>query len=121
MHTSRKRKIQIRAESDKAFIGKTVVFGVLDRNLRQVRARVVPNVKSETLQNAILNEVQPGSKVYTDAAVGYDHLAKQFAHEVVNHAREYVNGQVHTQGLDNFWSLLKDSAWYLRCCGTVSP
>ena len=67
----------------------------------------MPNVKRETLQNAILNEVQPGSKVYTDAAVGYDHLAKQFAHEVVNHAKEYVRDQVHTQGLENFWSLLK--------------
>ena len=99
MHRSRKRAIQIRNESDKSYIGKTAVVGVLDRNLRQVRCKVVPNVKRETLQDAILNEVQPGSKVYTDAAVGYDHLAKEFAHEVVNHAKEYVNGQVHTQGL----------------------
>lgn len=83
------------------------VFGVLDRNLRQVRAKVVPNIKRETLQNAVLNEVHPGSKVYTDAAVGYDHLAKQFVHEVVNHTQEYVRGEVHTQELDNFWSLLK--------------
>ena len=107
MHRSRKRAIQIRAEADKSYIGKTAVVGVLDRNLRQVRCKIVPNVKRETLQNAILNEVHPGSRVYTDAAVGYDHLAKQFAHEVVNHANEYVRGQVHTQGLDNFWSLLK--------------
>jgi hypothetical protein len=85
------------------------VFGVLDRELRQVRAKVVPNVKRETLQNAVLNEVERGSKVYTDAAVGYDHLAKQFVHEVVNHTQEYVRGEVHTQGLDNFWSLLKRS------------
>jgi transposase-like protein len=86
---------------------KVPVFGVLDRRLRQVRARVVPNVKRETLQNAVLNQVMRGSKVYTDAAVGYDHLAKEFVHEVVNHMQEYVRGEVHTQGLDNFWSLLK--------------
>ncbi len=88
---------------------KVPVFGVLDRELRQVRAKVVPNVKRETLQNAVLNEVERGSKVYTDAAVGFDHLAKEFIHEVVNHAQEYVRGEVHTQGLDNFWSLLKRS------------
>lgn len=40
---------------------------------------------------------------------GYDHLAKEFVHEVVNHTQEYVRGEVHTQGLDNFWSLLKRS------------
>ncbi len=110
MHKARKAKLHERRGQGMrgdTYVGKTAVFGVLDTNLRQVRAKVVPNVKRETLQNAILNEVQPGSRVYTDAAVGYDHLAKQFAHEVVNHAKEYVRGQVHTQGLYNFWSLRK--------------
>jgi transposase-like protein len=103
MH-ARRREARYKALSARP---KTPVFGVLDRELRQVRARVVPNVKRETLQNEILNQVHRGSKVYTDCAVGYDHLRKEFVHEVVNHAKEYVNGQVHTQGLDNFWSLLK--------------
>jgi transposase-like protein len=107
MHKSRKAKVHARDEGNKHYVGKTAVFGVLDRELRQVRTKVVPNVKRETLQNEILNQVHRGSKVYTDAAVGYDHLRKEFVHEVVNHAKEYVNGQVHTQGLDNFWSLLK--------------
>jgi transposase-like protein len=106
MHKIRKAKVQAEDIGAK-FVGKTSVFGVLDRELRQGRAKVIPNVKRETLQNAVLNEVERGSKVYTDAAVGYDHLAKDFVHEVVNHAKEYVNGQVHTQGIDNFWSLLK--------------
>lgn len=107
MHKSRKAKVHARDEGNKHYVGKTAVFGVLDRELRQVRTKVVPNVKRETLQNEILNQVHRGSKVYTDAAVGYDHLSKEFVHEVVNHAKEYVHGQVHTQGLDNFWSLLK--------------
>jgi transposase-like protein len=115
MHKGRAKKMQeTRAEVDpdeyfQRYANKTVVMGMFDRESRQVRAKVVPNVKRETLQNAVRNEVQRGSKVYTDAAVGYDHLAKQFVHEVVNHTQEYVRGEVHTQGLDNFWSLLKRS------------
>jgi transposase-like protein len=87
--------------------GKTVVQGILDRNLREVRAAVVPNIKRETLQNAILNNVKYGSTVYTDDAVGYDKLHSRFVHDVVNHSEEYVRGRVHTNGLENFWSLLK--------------
>jgi transposase-like protein len=87
--------------------GKTVVQGIFDRNLRQVRANVVPNVKRETLQNAILNNVKYGSTVYTDDAVGYDKLHSRFVHDVVNHSEEYVRGRVHTNCLENFWSLLK--------------
>lgn len=87
---------------------KTPVMGMLDRELRQVRAKVVPNVRRETLQNEILNQVQPGAKVYTDSATAYDMMkAQPFIHEAVNHVQEYVRGEVHTQGIENFWSLLK--------------
>jgi transposase-like protein len=87
---------------------KTPVMGLLDRELRQVRAKVVPNVKRETLQTEILNQVSNGSTVYTDSATGYDRLAAQeYVHETVNHMLEYVRGEVHTQGIENFWSLLK--------------
>jgi len=107
MHKSRKAKIQARDGVKGGFVGKTAVHGILDRHYRQVRAKVVPNVGRETLQNAILNNVTPFAKVYTDEHVGYDGLSKQFVHKVVNHSREYVRGQVHTQGIENFWSLLK--------------
>jgi len=86
---------------------KTAVQGILDRDARQIRAKVIPNVKRETLQNEILNNVQFGSKLYTDNAVAYNELASTYAHEVVNHQMEYVRGRVHTNGLENFWSLLK--------------
>jgi transposase-like protein len=87
---------------------KTPVMGMLDRELRQVRAKVVPNVRRETLQNEILNQVQSGAKVYTDSATAYDMMkAQPFIHEAVNHVQEYVRGEVHTQGIENFWSLLK--------------
>lgn len=110
MHRKRKAKLQaqqtlgLRTDS---YVGKTAVQGVLDRYYRQIRTKVLPDVKRETLQNTILDNVTPFAKVYTDEAVQYDKLEKNFVHKVVNHMQEYVNGQVHTQGIDNYWSLLK--------------
>jgi transposase-like protein len=87
---------------------KVPVMGMLDRDARQVRAKVIPDIKRETLQNEILNQIEKKSTVYTDRAPAYDHLAlKDFVHETVNHVEEYVRGEVHTQGIENFWSLLK--------------
>jgi transposase-like protein len=107
MHKDRKARVQARDGLKGGFVGKTAVHGMLDRELRQVRASVMPNVKRESLQNAILDNVTPFAKVYTDEATGYIGLDKNFVHKVINHSQEYVNGQVHTQGIENFWSLLK--------------
>jgi transposase-like protein len=83
-------------------------MGMLDRESRQVRAKVIPNVRRETLQNEILNQIGKGTTVYTDGFAAYDRLStKEYVHETVNHIEEYVRGQVHTQGIENFWSLLK--------------
>jgi transposase-like protein len=87
---------------------KAIVMGMRDRETRQVRAKVVPNVRRETLQNAILENIEKKSAVYTDAATGYYNLAeKDFIHETVDHVQQYVRGQIHTNGIENFWSLLK--------------
>jgi transposase-like protein len=110
MHKSRKAKLQaIRGQERRGdvYLGKTAVQGILDRDLRQVRCKVIPNVRRETLQNEILKQVRYGTKVYTDSAPSYDMLHHRFVHDFVNHAERYVNGQVHTNGLENFWSLLK--------------
>lgn len=112
MHKSRRANMQAIASNtygmNRHAIGKTIVMGMLDRDLRKVRASVIPNVKRATLQEQILNNVAGGATVYTDDATGYRYsLAEGFAHEVVSHAQEYVRGQVHTQGIENFWSLLK--------------
>jgi transposase-like protein len=88
-------------------IGKTIVMGMLDRNARQIRAKVVPNVSRTTLHNAVLNNVEHGTNVYTDQAPAYQRLNQTYLHEIVNHAESYVRGRVHTNGLENFWSLLK--------------
>lgn len=103
MHADRRKTIEQKGPR----ANKTIVFGILDRDLRQVRAKVVPDLKRELLQNEILNQVKHGSTIYTDSAVGYDKLHYRFVHDVVNHTERYVNGQVHTQGIENFWSLLK--------------
>jgi transposase-like protein len=101
---------RIRAEGKGPYKNKTIVHGILDRDLRKVRATVVPNVSRETLQNAIFNNVKYGSTIYTDNAVAYDNgMQRRFIHDVVNKTETYVRGQVHVNGMENFWSLLKRS------------
>ena len=104
MHADRRARWEAKRGGS---VGKTVVMGILDRDARQVRAKVVPDVKRETLQNEVLQNVKYGSAVYTDDAVGFDKLHARYIHDVVNHAEAYVKGRVHTNGLENFWSLLK--------------
>ncbi len=84
--------------------GKTPVFGMLDRDLREVRAKVVPNVKRETLQNELLEQVEHGSEVYTDQATVYDELHQKFVHDVVDKVYGYVNGKVHVNDLPPIFS-----------------
>lgn len=104
MHANRRAKLNLSMRRD----NKTAVMGMLDREARQVRATVIPNVKRETLQNEILRQIEKGSTVYTDGYPSYDTLkAQDFIHETVNHVDEYVRGNIHTQGIENFWSLLK--------------
>jgi transposase-like protein len=109
MHKSKRRELRETREAlyETGQMNKTIVQGFLDRELRQVRAKVVPNVKRDTLQNEVLREVKHGSVVYTDEAVGYDQLHSKFIHDVVNKMETYVDGQVHVNGMENFWSLLK--------------
>jgi transposase-like protein len=104
MHRDRRLRMQTAQKGNQ----KAIVMGMLERESRQVRAMVVPNVKRETLQAAILNEIETGSTVYTDGYPAYDNLtAKDYIHATVSHVEEYVRGEVHTQGIENFWSLLK--------------
>jgi len=104
MHNDRRLRMQTAEKGNQ----KAIVMGMLDRESRQIRAKVIPNVRRDVLQAEILNGVQSGSTVYTDGYPGYDHLLlKGYLHQVINHTQEYVRGQVHTQGIDNFWSLLK--------------
>jgi transposase-like protein len=88
---------------------KSIVMGMKTRTTRQVRAMVIPDAKRTTLQEKILEHVGWGSHIYTDQWVGYDNLSKtnHFVHKTVNHMVEHVKGSVHTNGIENFWALLK--------------
>jgi transposase-like protein len=86
---------------------KTVVMGFRERDTGKVRAQVIPDAKASTLRPAVDAAVQAGSAVYTDQWTGYTGLESRFDHRTVNHAERYVDGRVHTNGIENFWALLK--------------
>ena len=85
---------------------KTIVFGALERG-GKVRTMVVGDRKRATLQTCVKEHVEAGSALYSDALKSYDGLAQEYAHQVIDHAEKYVDGKIHTNGMDNFWSLLK--------------
>src|SRR5216684_6308939 len=86
---------------------KTPVIGILERG-GEVRAMMVPTRRKHHLQAEIRAHVKAGSAIYTDALLSYQGLKQQdFIHQTIDHAEKYVDGQVHTNGLENFWSLLK--------------
>ena len=102
MHVSkRERRITGTGTKDK-----TPVMGILERG-GKVRTAVIPNRKKKAIQSEVRKHVEAGSALYTDFLLSYDGLAGEFAHKVVDHAVQYVDGQIHTNGLENYWSLLK--------------
>ncbi len=116
MHKSRKLRIERervrfqRGNLPPGYYGKTPVMGIFDRETRRVRAKVVPNVKRETLhRRRFWKNIEHGSAIYTDEGPysAYHNLREKFVHETVNHLSAYVRGQVHTNCLEIFWSLTK--------------
>ncbi len=103
MHADkRRRRITETGTKDKI-----AVQGILERG-GEVRAAVVGNRRKHALQSNIRAHVKAGSAIYTDALMSYQGLKHQgFQHQVVDHAESYVDGQIHTNGLENFWSLFK--------------
>ncbi|HEV2383600.1 MAG TPA: IS1595 family transposase [Terriglobia bacterium] len=102
MHQS-KRAVKIHGTGGR---DKTPVMGFLERG-GDVRTAVVVNRKKSVLQDEVKKNVSAGAALYSDALASYDGLDGEFFHQVVDHAVEYVRGNVHTNGLENFWSLLK--------------
>ncbi|MGD0743518.1 MAG: IS1595 family transposase [Verrucomicrobiota bacterium] len=87
-------------------VGKAIVMGILERD-GKVKTKHIPNTKLQTLQNEVYQNVEKGAQIFTDYWVGYKGLARDFIHQVIDHAKEYVRGNVHTNGMENYWSLLK--------------
>jgi hypothetical protein len=102
MHKAeRKRKITGTGPKDK-----TPIIGVKQRG-GELRAAVVRDTKRATLDPHIERHVEPGTTVYTDTLLAHRSLSANYDHATVDHAERYVDGQVHVNGLENFWSLLK--------------
>jgi transposase-like protein len=85
---------------------KVIVGGVLERG-GKVRTQILQNRERHVLQALVRDNVECGSQLSTDDCHSYWGLDKEYAHGIVDHAKEYVNGQIHTNGLENFWSLVK--------------
>ncbi|HEX8892193.1 MAG TPA: transposase [Terriglobales bacterium] len=81
-------------------------MGILERDGR-IRVKVVPNRRKKALQTEVREHVAAWLCLYSDALKSYDGLAQEYAHTVIDHADTYVDGKVHTNGVENFWSLLK--------------
>ena len=102
MHLSkRQRRITGTGGKDKA-----AVMGIMERG-GKIRTAIVPNRKRGALQEQVRKHVEAGAALYSDALQSYEGLATDYAHKVVDHASQYVDGRVHTNSLENFWSLLK--------------
>lgn len=109
MHKRKRDRLGISQSNSMA--GKVAVMGLLERHGdsgSQVRLKVVRTRRKHELEQTITENVEVGATVYTDALKSYDRMGQRgYEHKVIDHAEAYVNGQVHTNGLENFWSLLK--------------
>lgn len=86
---------------------KVAVLGILERG-GEVRATVIPTRRRHVLQSEIKAHVKAKSAIFTDNLMSYQGLkGHEYEHQVIDHAEKYVDGQIHTNGLENFWSLLK--------------
>jgi transposase-like protein len=85
---------------------KTVVFGMIERG-GDVKTQVIARPKKGTVEKIIADNVLQGCRVYTDALPSYNGLTEWFQHQVIDHAKSYVDGTVHTNSMENYWSLLK--------------
>jgi transposase-like protein len=110
MHASKRKRV-IRGTGG---MDKTPVLGILERGQdgkpSRVRAVVVKNVTKKQLHKHLHDTVKKGANLYTDTSYQYANakgIRAFYQHEAINHAKEYVRGKVHTNSLENFWSLLK--------------
>jgi transposase-like protein len=102
MHAAKRReKIHGTGGTDKE-----IVFGMVERG-GKVRAKHVSTRTKAELQPEIRDNVAAGSAIFSDELLSYTGLDADYQHAVINHAVEYVNGNVHTNTMENFWSLLK--------------
>ncbi len=104
MHKARKVRVQKEGRNTG---GKTVVLGILERETRKVRATVASDRKKRTIQPFVKDNVQKGSEIMSDEHADTWRMDDEYTHGIVNHLETYVSGNIHINGMENFWSLLK--------------
>ena len=106
MHKEKRTRTKSRT-----WYGKVAVMGLLARHgedgTSQVRTRIVKGVRRKDLVSQMKEHIEPGSDVFTDALPTYSSLNHLFRHQFIDHSEAYVRENVHTNGLENYWSLLK--------------
>lgn len=103
MPNSKRRELEGRGPK-----GKTAVVGVRDRKTNKINAKVAKSTSAAELQGFVRDNAASGAEIYTDESPSYKGLASDFQHDSVNHSvSEYVDGQVHTNGIESFWAQLK--------------
>jgi len=109
MHADKRKRLGM--HKGRTISGKVIVAGLLERNERkgksQVRLKVVPTTKRTQVMNNVQSHVAVGATISTDALPSYVGLNKFYMHGVIDHAKTYVDGIIHTNGMENFWNLLK--------------
>ena len=108
MHFAKRKRMGI--AQGKSMAGKVAVMGLLERHGdkgSQIRLAQIPNNKRRHLMPHVTALVEKGATVHTDSLPSYISLQTDYTHNVIDHTEKYVEGQVHTNGCENFWSLLK--------------
>ena len=112
MHEKKRKQLRkIYEQHGPSALGKVVVMGLLERHGKdgqsRMRATMLTSRATDELMGTVVQHVERGATVNTDEHKGYGGLIAQYQHKVINHDEKYVDGQVHTNGAENFWSLLK--------------
>jgi transposase-like protein len=114
MHPSRRAAVLAANKSRQPFIGKVAVMGLLERHPdggSRIKMAVLANNRTNKagMQKLVRDRVTVGSEIESDSLKSYVGLDEMYIHNVIDRAERYVDGQIHTNGLENFWSLLKRS------------
>jgi transposase-like protein len=108
MHVDKRKRLGFSPKQ--SMVGKVAVMGLLERHGdkgSRVRTVVLSGRKTNNFQPHVREHVEAGANLNTDAHLSYQGLNRDYIHNVIDHAEKYVDGQVHTNGCENYWSLLK--------------
>jgi transposase-like protein len=109
MHLDKKRRVGVKGGRSRA--GKVAVMGLLERHgkdgVSRVRTRILNDLTKRHVQRHVREHCEPGASLHTDAYESYEGLSSDYTHNVIDHAEAYVDGNIHTNTVENYWSLLK--------------